>query len=183
MKQSRLMSMLEAVLSTAAGFGISLLAQIFFLPLIGVAISLSQNVTFAVIMTFVSLARQFVLRRLFEALHIRVPMSAFATAVLRERLRQKTDEGWDDAHDDAHEKGELAAAGAVYALGTRQGAISDPRKLGALLYFTARVFWPWESAWMKITTDERRNLVKSAALIIAEGEKFDRSRKTKKRAF
>jgi hypothetical protein len=178
------MSLLETTLSTAAGFFLSLFVQWLVLPiLLGVNIPIEMNLAFAAIMTVVSLARQFVMRRVFEALHIRRPLSPFVQAVIAECFRQKEVEGFDAAHDDAHEKGELAAAGAVYALGTRQATIPDPRKLGALLYFTGSVFWPWDRAWMKITTDERRNWVKSAALIISEGERFDRSRKTKRRSF
>lgn len=176
MKQTRLMSMLETALSTAAGFVISLLAQMYFLPLLGVDISLHQNLFFAVIMTGVSLARQFVLRRVFEAMHIRIPMSPFATAALRERLRQKTDEGWDEAHDDAHQIGDLALAGAAYA---KQAYIHlDGIGFGKNPRMLLPNFWPWSHEWWK-PADFRRDLVRAAALIIAEGEKFDRSRKRK----
>jgi len=169
MKQSRLMSMLEAALSTAAGFGISLLAQWFFLPLIGVSISLSQNFTFAIIMTFVSLGRQFVLRRLFEALHIRRPLSPFMLAVIAERFRQIEAEGWSIEHDDAHAPGELARAGAAYAGHAGDSSAFPPHG------------WPWSYQWWK-PAGFRRDLVKAAALVLAEGEKFDRNRKpTRKR--
>lgn len=43
MKQSHLMSFLESAINILVGFGISLVAQIVFLPLLGVTISLSQN--------------------------------------------------------------------------------------------------------------------------------------------
>lgn len=169
MKQSKLMSMLETSLSTAAGFAISLLAQWYFLPLLGVSISLHQNLFFAVIMTFVSLARQFILRRIFEALHIRRPLSAFLQAVIAERFRQIEAEGWSIEHDDKHALGELAQAGACYAsrAGLPGRTVSDlPRE------------WPWSSEWWK-PAGFRRDLVRAAALILAEGEKFDRNRKRK----
>lgn len=162
MKQSKLMSMLETSLSTAAGFGISLLAQWYFLPLLGVSISLHQNFFFAVIMTVVSLARQFILRRVFEALHIRRPLSAFMQAAIAERFRQVEAEGWDAAHDDQHLDGELAFAGAAYAISDGP----EPPRL-----------WPWERDWWKPEGGRRRNLLKATALLMAEGEKFDRSRK------
>jgi hypothetical protein len=184
MKQSRFMSGLETVLSTAAGFGISILAQWYFLPLIGVSISLTQNVTFAVIMTFVSLARQFVLRRVFEALHIRVPMSPAAHAVIEERFRQQDKEGWSVEHDDEeHEPGDLAIAGAAYA---RMASWHLTQRAFDAVNFNRRLtmpdWWPWAALWWK-PTDFRRDLIKAAALILAEIEKFDRSRKQKKRAF
>jgi hypothetical protein len=62
-KQSKIMSLVESVINIVVGFGISLAAQIYFLPLLGVQISLSQNVTFALIMTVVSIARSQVERK------------------------------------------------------------------------------------------------------------------------
>jgi hypothetical protein len=170
MKQSRFMSMLEAALSTAAGFGISLAAQWFFLPLIGITISLSQNFTFAVIMTFVSLARQFILRRVFEALHIRRPMSAFVQAVIAEVFRQREVEGYSTEHDDELRPGELAAAGATYL--SHAGTL-DP---------IPPIEWPLQDELWK-PNGLRRDLVRGVALGIAEGNKFDRSRKSKRRSF
>lgn len=164
MKQSTLMSMLEAALSTSAGFGISLAAQWFFLPLIGVAISMSQNLTFAVIMTFVSLARQFILRRVFEALHIRRPLSPFMHAVISERFRQIDSEGWSLEHDDGHLPHELARAGAAYVMHAGTADINSPSE------------WPWPGQWWK-PAGYRRDMVRGVALQIAEGEKFDRNRK------
>lgn len=183
MKQTKLMSMLETVLSTAAGFGIALLAQIYFLPWLGVTIAFHQNLKFAVIMTVISLARQFILRRIFEALHIRRPLSAFVRAVIAERFRQIEAEGWDAAHDDEHVGGELALAGAAYAIGEHRALLyleddAGKRDPVRTIPFTGRMVWPWSRGWWKPDGD-RRNLVKSAALIIAEGEKFDRSRKAR----
>ena len=169
MKQSRKASFTEAVLNTLFGFGISLLAQWFFLPLLGVAISLSQNFIFAVIMTVISIARGFVLRRLFEGLHIRVPLSPFMLAVIAERRRQVEGEGWSLDHDDQHYRGELARAGASYAVnaGRTEGQRGDPP-----------IYWPWDREWYK-PAGFRRDLVKAGALIVAEGERFDRQRKPK----
>jgi hypothetical protein len=163
MKQSKSMSLLESGINIGVGFGISLGAQMVFLPMIGVPINHTQNFIFALIMTVISLARSFVLRRLFEALHIRVPLSPFMLAVAAERRRQVDVEGWTPEHDDAHRLGELSRAGAAYAVFTP--ALSDQ-------------IWPWDKAWWK-PTGFRRDLVKAAALIIAEGEKLDRS-KTKR---
>jgi|GEM_PF-156603 len=171
MKQPRFMSLLESLINIAVGFGISLGAQVYFLPLLGVEISFKQNLIFAVIMTVISIARSYVLRRLFEALHIRNPISPFAAAVLAERRRQIEAEGWSHEHDDAHELGELARAGACYAMQMSRTSTQPPG------------IWPWSRQWWKPRPhDSRRNLGIGASLMLAEGEKFDRQRKTKRRA-
>jgi hypothetical protein len=186
MKQSRFMSLLETTLSTAAGFFLSLFVQWLVLPvLLGVNIPIEMNLVFAAIMTVVSLARQFVLRRLFEALHIRRPLSAFKQAVIAECFRQKEVEGFDEAHDDDHDAGELSAAGAAYALAVterRQASDGGTQPYNYKAPIPAPQFWPWHRRWWK-PFDDRRDLVRAAALIIAEGEKFDRARKSKRRSF
>jgi hypothetical protein len=169
MKQTRLMSFIEQATSTLAGFGISLLAQWFFLPLIGVAIRFEQNLVFALIMTAVSVARGYLLRRLFEALHIRRPLSPFMAAVIAERYRQVEQEGWSPEHDDAHPPGELAQAGAAYV-------IECADRLKGLGSTGPSIIWPWDHTWWK-PAGFRRDLVKAGALIVAEGEKFDRARR------
>lgn len=87
--------------------------------------------------------------------------------ITAERQRQIDAEGWTFAHDDQHNNGELARAAASYALGKHTiGNIG-----GATIHL-----WPWEDFWFK-ATDQRRNLVKAAALIIAEIERLDRAAK------
>lgn len=168
MKQSKLMSMLETILSTAAGFGLSLFLQWLILPwLLGVSIPLHTNLAFAGIMTVASLARGFVLRRLFEALHIRRPLSPFMQAAIAERFRQIEGEGWSAEHDDQHALGDLATAGACYAESAGMEKDRVP------------IDWPWDDAWWK-PAGFRRDLVRATALIIAEGEKFDRNRKARR---
>lgn len=180
MKQSRLMSMLETALSTAAGFGLSLFLQWLILPLLlGVSIPLQSNLAFAAIMTVASLGRGFILRRVFETLHIRRPLSAFMQAVIAECFRQREVEGWTPEHDDSHAPGELARAGAAYALAMNSVVVKGARaSLGEFVTVIIQGYhlWPWTGDWWK-ADDPRRNLVKSAALVIAEGEKFDRNRK------
>ena len=174
MKQTKLMSFLETALSTAIGFAVALATQIFVFPLFGFHPQFHENLLITLIFTAVSIARQFVVRRMFEALHIRRPLSPAVQAVIAERFRQKEVEGWDEAHDDAHLPGELAQAGAAYALAMNSVVIS---KYGTTTPFNGRDIWPWTSDWWK-AKDTRRNLVKAAALILAELEKFDRARKT-----
>jgi len=164
MKQSRTASLIESLLNTASGFFISLGAQWLFLPLIGVAISFHQNLVFAVFMTFVSIARSYGWRRLMEKLHIRTPLSPSVLAIAAERRRQREVEGYDDTHDDEHNVGELAAAGAVYALAAGEHRATPP------------IDWPWDDIYWK-PQDMRRDLVRAGALIVAELDGLERRRR------
>lgn len=87
-----------------------------------------------------------------------------ARDVLAERVRQVIVEGWTPMHDDQHADGDLALAASVYAASA--GGVSWPDSDPYL--------WPWDRAWWKPTTP-RRDLVKAAALIIAEIERIDRA--------
>jgi hypothetical protein len=101
-----------------------------------------------------------------------------------ERKRQIESEGWTLEHDDKHLHGELARAGACYALHaaypTANYKITPPDSR-----------WPWTNtydgsggrgdtpiwcsrpAWWK-PKNERRDLIRAAALIVAEIERLDR---------
>jgi hypothetical protein len=76
--------------------------------------------------------------------------------IAAERHRQIEDEGWTPDHDDGHDRGELAMAAACYCVPEIQEAM-----------------WPWEFKWWK-RKDYRRNLIRAAALIVAEIERLDR---------
>jgi hypothetical protein len=166
MKQSRATSLFKSLISTAVGFGVAMAANALVLPLFGFHPSLSENLLITAIYTLISIVRGYALERAFEALGMRARMSAFAMAVMAERQRQIYVEGWSIEHDDGHDTGDLACAGAAYALSS-VGA--DPK---------ADDVWPWSRDWWKPTT-VRRDLVKASALIIAEGERHDRNRKRK----
>lgn len=86
-----------------------------------------------------------------------------AQDVLAERQRQVTAEGWTPSHDDEHDGGAMATAAACYALG-REG-VSGVREFVS--------FWPWDRKWWK-PKDRRSNLVRAAALLLAEIERLDR---------
>lgn len=179
MKQSKWMSVLESIINIVVGFGISMAAQAVFLPMLGVPVPWHANFIFALIMTAISIVRSFTLRRLFEALHIRRPLSPFMQAVIAERYRQQDVEGWDSAHDDDHETGTLALAGTAYALQTVVH-LEHPPSAALGLSIERPSWWPWESHWWK-PGGFRRDLVKAAALILAEGERNDRKRSRKVR--
>lgn len=90
--------------------------------------------------------------------------------IAAERRRQREAEGWTPEHDDAHATGAMAAAAAVYALhSTREGHPMPASVIDAAV----RQFWPWEWSWWK-PKDRRRDLVRAAALLVAEIERLDR---------
>jgi hypothetical protein len=80
--------------------------------------------------------------------------------VVDERVRQLIAEEWDYAHDDQYTDGELAEAAVCYAIAEKED-IEPP--------FT----WPWGADDWK-PKSYRENLVRSAALLIAEIERIDR---------
>ena len=81
--------------------------------------------------------------------------------VAAERRRQIEDEGF-TAEDDARwPNGDLARAGACYAL----NAFGESTE--------GRILWPFVASWWKPSDDHRRNLVKAAALILAEIDRMD----------
>ncbi len=86
--------------------------------------------------------------------------------VLAERTRQIEAEGWTPEHDDKHDECQLAAAAACYAV------CGEERHLKKFVYDGARL-WPWSIGWWK-PSNYRRNLVKAAALLLAEIERLDR---------
>lgn len=100
--------------------------------------------------------------------------------VMGERVRQIAEEGWTPEHDDRYVNGEMAIAGAWYALnapysgdenccGIGNGSSADSLFAG---YSAHR--WPWSMDWWK-PTNHRRDLVKTGALILAEIERLDRA--------
>lgn len=91
--------------------------------------------------------------------------------VINERQRQINAEGWTPKHDDKHTDGALALAASCYAY---VAAIQSPGSGMSYKDWPKLKFWPWDEEWWK-PTDPRRDLVKAAALIIAEIERIDRS--------
>lgn len=89
--------------------------------------------------------------------------------VIKERTRQVVDEQWTAEHDDAYPAGTLALAGATYALPKEDA--NGKHGSGVPVW---RALWPFDGEWFK-PKDRRRDLVRSAALIIAEIEKIDRA--------
>jgi len=71
MKQTRIMSMIEAIANVVVGYGVAVLTQILIFPVFGFQTTLVQNLKLGGIFSLVSIARSFALRRLFEAVRIR----------------------------------------------------------------------------------------------------------------
>lgn len=102
-------------------------------------------------------------------------MSHVLAEIGDERVRQILSEGYDRQHDDAHEDFELARAASVY---TVYATLPETDRWVALRHgprlYGAEMIWPWDTQHFKLT-NPRRDLVKAAALIVAEIERLDRA--------
>lgn len=87
--------------------------------------------------------------------------------IAAERRRQIEAEGWTPEHDDQHGNGEMARAAATYAL-------YEMGVPGATILENGVRLWPWNWSWLK-PKGNRRNLVRAAALLLAEIERLDRA--------
>lgn len=67
MNQTRLGSLIEALMNVAIGLAVSVVANALVFPLFGFHPSASQNVAISLIYTAISIVRQYVLRRWFNA--------------------------------------------------------------------------------------------------------------------
>jgi hypothetical protein len=74
-KQSRIMSLVEAVANVIVGYGVAVATQILIFPIFGLHTTLAQNLKMGAVFTVVSIARSFTLRRLFEAIRTKKPPS------------------------------------------------------------------------------------------------------------
>ena len=86
-------------------------------------------------------------------------ISQGARDVFAERRRQIEEEGFTAEHDEQWGGSELVHAAICY-LDSERGIIRDQ-------------YWPWNPTWWK-PKDRRRNLLRAAALIIAEIDRLDR---------
>ena len=101
--------------------------------------------------------------------HASCPHIGAALDVLRERYRQINNEGFDTGHDDRHPEGELARAASAYAF---FGSLTGYARAAMAEEFPED--WPFSADWWK-PTDRRGDLIKAAALIIADIERIDRT--------
>lgn len=89
--------------------------------------------------------------------------------IAAERRRQIDEEGWTPDHDDTHANGELALAGACYAIpaGHDTAEAIEFRTRSLLDGSDLPALWPWQHSWYK-RGDRKRELAKAGALIAAE---------------
>ena len=93
--------------------------------------------------------------------------------IAAERLRQIGAEGWTFDHDDAHFRGELTLAAMAYCHSAATLSARGRDDTSVLRGHPA-TYWPWDRRWWKPLT-RRRDLVRAAALIVAEIERLDRA--------
>jgi hypothetical protein len=191
------MSMIESWTNIGVGIGLQMAANFALLPIIfGIDSRRAAGgvVVFAGVMTVLSLARGYGLRRLFEHLRTRGTPPDFEYVVAEiaaERHRQIAGERYTLAHDDLKTDGSLARGAAAYAFAAslsaacRREAIADvaskdvlelrrDRPIGNLAAMI-RNMWPrWRPTTFKPTTP-RRDLIKAAAMIVAEIGRLDRA--------
>jgi hypothetical protein len=107
-------------------------------------------------------------------LNLRTKQSG-ADQIAAERQRQIIQEGWTPEHDEEHDAGQLAAAGAAYAMNAADQlhpySQGDGKNQPPLC-------WPWSGEWWK-PKDPLRDLVRAGALIAAEIDRLKRNALTK----
>jgi hypothetical protein len=92
-----------------------------------------------------------------------------AQDVLAERQRQIDKEGWTPEHDDQHGDHSMSVAAACYTLCGLPGL-----SVGTVTVFPDLWRWTgWSEQWWK-PKDRRNNLIRAAALLLAEIERMDR---------
>jgi hypothetical protein len=99
-----------------------------------------------------------------------------AKEIADERCRQRAQEGWTDQHDDEHRHGEMLVAAWCYMEHAWKNSDATPE---AYAYWPLDSMhppglWPWHESWWK-PKSPRRDLIRAAALIVAEIERLDRA--------
>jgi len=69
--QSKKHSIFESLTNVAVGYFVALASQLLIFPLFGIHIPLSQNIAIGMIFTVVSIFRSYILRRVFNWIHIK----------------------------------------------------------------------------------------------------------------
>lgn len=100
--------------------------------------------------------------------------------IAAERARQISEEGWTPEHDNIHSDGQMARAAACYAYFASLNdevrgvsMFSGSRECLSAMPVLRRL-WQWGAEWWK-PKERRRDLVRAAALIVAEIERLDRA--------
>lgn len=64
--QTRTLSLIESLTNVTVGFGLSILVQVLIFPAFNIHVPLSHDLAIAAVFTVVSIARSYVLRRVFN---------------------------------------------------------------------------------------------------------------------
>ncbi|MPM33549.1 hypothetical protein SDC9_80125 [bioreactor metagenome] len=112
------------------------------------------------------------------------PVSCASMDVIKERQRQVSEEGFSVEHDDKYFNEELSMAAACYALTDEaRDCIISVENLCLKQYekgLLKEFIWPFNKEWWKPSpNNRRRELIKAAALLIAEIERLDRKAEAK----
>lgn len=67
MQQTRLESLAEALMNTIIGYCVALLSQLVIFPMYGIHVPLSTNMVIVALFTIISLVRNYIVRRWFNA--------------------------------------------------------------------------------------------------------------------
>jgi len=67
--QTRIQSFIESFINVAIGFGVALISQILVFPLFGINIPMESNLLIGAIFTVISIARSYLVRRVFNRIH------------------------------------------------------------------------------------------------------------------
>jgi len=67
--QSKSKSLIESITNTIVGFMVSLLIQIAIYPILGIPVTISQNLVITSIFTIASILRGYIIRRIFNKQH------------------------------------------------------------------------------------------------------------------
>lgn len=86
MKQSRSMSLFEAVANVVVGYGVAVVTQMLVFPVFDLHTTLAQNLKMGAVFSAVSIIRSFALRRVFEAIRVRRDKRATTTPKGRRHL-------------------------------------------------------------------------------------------------
>lgn len=174
--QTRRGAMIETGVNLVVGFALTWIANTLIFPFWGFHPPASALWTIGAVMTVISIARHYTLRRLFEALRLRKAPPDFLYIVeegAAERLRQILGEGYSLAHDDSYARAELQRAAGWYCLASASYRNDGDLLSGEDLFDDQDYGWPWSLSFWK-SQSERRDLVKALALIIAAIGRIDR---------
>ena len=108
----------------------------------------------------------------FRSFAAKINMTMAIFDVLIERHRQRAEENFAHVDDDRLDKGQLACAAACYTFSSLPHFTSTP--LATDLPVIVGYLWPFDWSMWK-PKDRRADLVRAAALLLAEIERIDRA--------